>query len=173
MVERKNPSLQNALKSRKRAKRKKPDFARHESWRFVKLKENWRRPRGLDNKMRRKIKGWPPTVSAGYKGPKVSCGLHPSGYREVLVHNPGELAAIDPKTQAARVAHTVGKRKRLKIIAKAIEMKIVVLNFKEPSVPTIDEEAEPSQEVTTVEEKEKPSNKKQGTESKEETKLND
>ena len=52
-------------------------------------------------------------------------------------------------------------------------MKIVVLNFKEPSVPTIDEEAEPSPEATTVEEKEKPSNKKQGTESKEETKLND
>src|SRR4030067_1529527 len=101
MAERKASLSQKALKARKRAKKKKPAFVRPESWRYLKLTESWRRPRGLDHKVRRKIKGWPQGVSVGYKGPKVARGLHPSGYREVLVHNVKEVIGVDPKTQAA------------------------------------------------------------------------
>src|SRR3990170_4134244 len=99
MAKRKVSLQEKALRTRKRAKNKKPEFLRQESWRYSKLSESWRRPRGLDNKMRRKIKGWPPTVSTGYKGPKAARGLHPSGYREVLVHNAKEVAEVDPKVQ--------------------------------------------------------------------------
>jgi large subunit ribosomal protein L32e len=166
MAERKAPLLRKALKARKRAKKKKPEFARHESWRYAKLKENWRRPRGLDNKMRRKIKGWPPTVGVGYKGPKVARGLHPSGYEEVLVHNAKEISEIDPKTQAARIAHTVGKKKRAQIIAEARKNKVVILNVKEIKEPVEEkeeklEEAEekPVEEKKPLEKVEKPKRK--------------
>jgi len=124
-------TIEKALNLRRRAKKKKPKFARQESWRYKRLKEKWRRPRGLDNKMRRKIKGWPPTVSVGYRGPKVARGLHPSGYKEVLVYNAEGLEKIDQKTQAIRIAHTVGKRKRAKIITEARKRKITILNLKE------------------------------------------
>ena len=156
MAERKASLPQKALKARKRAKKKKPDFARSESWRYVKLKESWRRPRGLDHKMRRKIKGWPPTVSVGYKGPKVARGLHPSGYREVLVHNANEISDIDPKTEAARIAHTVGKKKRVQIIAEAKKRKVFILNFK-PAKELVEKEApEEAEKKESVEKEAKP-----------------
>lgn len=152
----KNASLpQKALKTRKRVKKKKPSFVRPESWRYVKLKESWRRPRGLDHKVRRKIKGWPPGVSVGYKGPKAARGLHPSGYREVLVHNAKEVSNVDPKFEAARIAHTVGKRKRAQIIAEAKERKVFILNFTpvKELAEAITEEEEPTEEEEEKSEK--------------------
>ena len=149
MKEQNTAALEKALRVRKRLKRKKPDFVRHESWRYDRLKENWRRPRGIDNKMRRKIKGWPSTVNVGYRGPKAARGIHPSGYEEVLVHNAEELKGINPKTQAVRIAHTVGKRARAKILVEARKKKIKVLNPGE-----VEEKVEEKKEEQAAEEKE-------------------
>ena len=151
MAARKTSLTRKALQLRKRAKHKKPEFQRSESW---------RRPRGLDHKMRRKIKGWPPTVSTGYKGPKIARGLHPSGFREVLVHNVQEVAGVDPTTQAARIAHTVGRKKRAQIIAEARKKKIAVLNAKEVKEATEEVEAKPE------ELEEKPAEKQEAKEEK-------
>ncbi|RLI10416.1 50S ribosomal protein L32e [Candidatus Bathyarchaeota archaeon] len=157
---------QKAVELRRRVKKKKPDFVRQESWRYKRLKENWRRPRGIDNKMRRKIKGWPVTVSVGYRGPKVARGLHPSGYKEVLVHNAEELKKINPKTEAVRIAHAVGKRKKARILVEARKRKIRVLNFKEEKEAAKEEVAEekeeekPEEETEEKAEAEKPKRKK-------------
>jgi hypothetical protein len=78
-------------------------------------------------------------VSTGYKGPKVARGLHPSGLREVLIHNVNDVAAVDPKVQAARIAHTVGKKKRVLILEEAKKKKLLILN---PGVEEAGEEGE-------------------------------
>jgi large subunit ribosomal protein L32e len=67
-------------------------------------------------------------VSTGYRGPVAARGLHPSGFAEVLVHRPEELEALDSNLEAARVAATVGDRKREAIEARAAELDIRVLN---------------------------------------------
>jgi len=137
-----SPSAQEIarlLRLRERMKRKRPRFVRQESWRYVRVKESWRRPRGIDSKMRLKVKGWPRCPEVGYRGPRAVRGLHPSGFEEVIVHNVGELQKVDPERQAVRIAHTVGGRKRAEIIAEAERLGIVVLN---PRGITIIEEEE-------------------------------
>ena len=169
MTERDTRPAEKALKLREHVKKKKPKFVRPESWRYYRLKESWRRPRGLDHKIRRKVKGWPAGVSVGYRGPKIARGLHPSGYREVLVHNSEELKNVDPKTQAVRIAHTVGKRNRAKIITEARREKITILNVKEirEEKPLAKKEQEEPEEIEEKTEEtadtEKPEGKKEKT----------
>jgi len=115
------------LKIRKTQKRGKPRFARQESWRYKRVRASWRKPRGKDSKMRRKVSGRPRSVEAGYSSPKAIRGVHPSGFREVLVHNLMDLEAIT-SGEAVRVAHTVGLRKKLAILQKADELSLRVLN---------------------------------------------
>jgi large subunit ribosomal protein L32e len=135
----------------RRIKRKKPKFVRPESWRYVRVKENWRRPRGLDHKMRLRYRGWPPRVSSGYGGPRATRGLHSSGYREILAHNVEALEGVDPRTQVVRIAHTVGKRKKARILTEARKRKIFVLNIKEalPKKAKLTEETSQQRESET------------------------
>jgi len=160
----KKTSTQNALKVRARAKSKKPAFVRPESWRYDKFSVSWRRPRGLDNKVRRTIKGWPPMPCFGYMGPKIARGLHPSGYEEVLVHTASEVAGVKPETQAIRIGHTVGRRKRVLIIAEARKLGVTVLNAKEVKAAEKTDEAKLEEDAQNKEGKTE--NKKTGKKSK-------
>ncbi len=157
---------EQAVKLRKVVKARKPKFRKHESWRYKRLKESWRKPRGLDNKMRLKVKGWPKSVNVGYGGPRIARGLHPSGYKEVLVHTPDEVTKVNPKTQAIRIAHTVGTRKRIQIFSLAREIGIHVLNplirreAEEEKIEEASEEAISELEETNAEIKKKPKRSK-------------
>jgi large subunit ribosomal protein L32e len=124
-------ALRTALAGRATKKAANPRFRRHEWWRYKDLGGKhapWRRPRGIHSKQRRHFSWRPPVVSIGYRTPAAARGLHPSGFEEVLVHRPADLAPLDPKRQAARVGGTVGGRNAAAIEAKADELGIRVLN---------------------------------------------
>ncbi|TRO54296.1 50S ribosomal protein L32e, partial [Candidatus Bathyarchaeota archaeon] len=107
------------MKVRSSINRRRPHFKQFESWRFVRVKSHWRKPQGIDNKMRFNLKGWPRSVTVGWRGPAEVRGLHPSGVEEVRVWNPSDLENVNPQTQAARIGGPVGGRKREAIMAKA------------------------------------------------------
>ncbi|HEY7778172.1 MAG TPA: 50S ribosomal protein L32e [Nitrososphaeraceae archaeon] len=116
------------LQLRKKIADKRPEFVRQESWRYDRLAPNWRKPKGKDNKMRRQVSGVPPLVKVGYKGPRKSRGLHPSGYNDILIFNVKDLTKINPKIDAVRIAHTVGNKKRIDIVTEATKLKMKILN---------------------------------------------
>ncbi len=141
------------VKLRKRVKARKPEFQGQEVWRYKRIRDRWRRPRGVDSKMRQNVKGWPKTVNVGYGGPRKARGLHPSGYEEVLVHNLNELEGLDVQTQAVKIAHTIGGKKRMDMLTKAREKGLHILNPHE--VKEAVEEAPLKEEVPEAEKEEK------------------
>jgi large subunit ribosomal protein L32e len=116
------------LQARKKVSDRRPKFVRQESWRYDRLAESWRKPKGKDNKMRKQVSGVPRLVKIGYRGPRKARGLHPSGYTDNLVFNVNDLGLLDRSKDAARIAHVVGQRKRLLILAEARSKGIKVLN---------------------------------------------
>ncbi|HET6405774.1 MAG TPA: 50S ribosomal protein L32e [Candidatus Thermoplasmatota archaeon] len=121
--------LQKALQIRELRASQEPAFARYHKWHSKRVPDAWRAPKGVLSKQRRGFKYRPPRVKVGYGKPAATRGLHPSGFEEVLVANPDELAlVVDPKTQAARIVGTVGARKRALIEKAAAEKNIRILN---------------------------------------------
>jgi large subunit ribosomal protein L32e len=117
------------LALRQKVAQKRPNFVRQESWRYKRVGLAWRKPKGIDNHQRRqKFRGRPGLVKVGYSGPKIARGLHPSGFTDNLVYNVNDLSKLDPKNDGIRIAHGVGKKKRLEIVTKAIETKFKVFN---------------------------------------------
>jgi large subunit ribosomal protein L32e len=95
--------------------------------------------------MRLEAKGWPKPVKIGYGGPRAARGLHPSGYKEILIHTPDEVAQVKPNYQAIRIAKSVGTRKRIQIASLARERGVHVLNpliTRELAEETIEEDIE-------------------------------
>ncbi len=115
------------LDVRKKQKSKKPHFRQTDSHKKKKLADYWRRPDGIHNKTRYAVKGKTPLVEAGYGSPSLVRGLHPSGFEEIIVNNIKELESLN-KGQAARIAHTVGARKRALMEKRASELGLKILN---------------------------------------------
>ena len=130
-----------------------PRFVREESWRYKRVKDAWRSPKGKTSRIRRSKKGWPPVVKIGYSRPKAIRGQHPSGLKEIIVHRPKDLENLDPKTQAARIAHNVGENKRVQILEDAKKASIRVLNpgLKKPAEALPEVPPEPVTETEQVE----------------------
>ena len=108
--------------------KKRLKFRRQNWFRNKSLGEKWRKPRGRDSQQRVRANGKGRMVSIGYRVPREIRGLHPSGLTEVVVKNPSDMAKIDASKEVARIASSVGLRKREQILKRANELKVRVVN---------------------------------------------
>lgn len=122
--------LKKSLELRKAKNKKNPNFDRVNSLVKIRLQNTWRRPRGRQNKTRRKFKSYLHMVTVGYGKPRITKGMHKSGLHQKIVNTVSELQTLDKNTTGVIVASNVGQKKKITILNKAKELGLRVLNLK-------------------------------------------
>merc|ERR1712121_197636 len=76
------PSTKRTILKKRRKK-----FIRHQSERYDKVKPSWRKPKGIDNRVRRRFKGQYLMPSIGYGSNAKTRHMMPDGFKKFVVHN--------------------------------------------------------------------------------------
>ena len=123
-----------------------PKFTRQNRSVDKRVGEAWRKPRGIDNKQRVML-GWCGAMpNIGYRSPKDGRGKR-NGKMLKVVHNEAELAKCDAKSDSIYFAATVGKKKRVVLLAKAQAMGVRVLNSGIPRKNPADKKADAAKDA--------------------------
>ena len=117
------------IEVRKQIKAKKPNFIRQDAHKKDKLKAKWRKPKGLQSKMRLHKKGYSRSPSQGWRSPKTVRGLDASGLEVVHVARLQDLQNVT-KDQGIIIQSTVGAKNKIALLKAAQEKNIRVLNLK-------------------------------------------
>ncbi|XP_063709897.1 large ribosomal subunit protein eL32 [Culicoides brevitarsis] len=111
-------------------KKRTKKFIRHQSDRYDKLASNWRKPKGIDNRVRRRFKGQYLMPNIGYGSNQKTRFMLPNGFKKFLVHNLRELEILmmQNRVYCAEIAHGVSSKKRKEIVERAKQLNIKVSN---------------------------------------------
>lgn len=112
-------------------KKRSKKFIRHQADQFKRIaRSSWRKPKGIDGRVRRRFKGAIPMPSIGFGSDKATRNVHPHGFRTVVINNASELEMLmmHNRTYAATVAHSVSSRVRREIVQRAEQLAIRVTN---------------------------------------------
>ena len=97
-----------------------------------KLKASWRRPRGIDCRVRRQFKGTKPLVKIGYGTNKKHRHILPNGFKKLLIRNEKdlELLLMNNRTYCGELARSLSALKRKKLIERAAQLNVKITNAK-------------------------------------------
>ncbi len=111
-------------------KKRTKKFTRHQSDRYNKLDSNWRKPKGIDNRVRRRFKGQIAMPKIGYGSNQKTRHVLPNGFKKFSISNVKdlELLLMLNRVYAAEIAHNVSSKKRVAIIERARQLDIKVTN---------------------------------------------
>ncbi|WVZ65451.1 hypothetical protein U9M48_014811, partial [Paspalum notatum var. saurae] len=118
------------LLTQKIVKKRVKQFKRPHLDRYKCLKPSWRRPKGIDSRVRRKFKGCTLMPNIGYGSDKKTRHYLPNKFKKFVVHNVSELELLmmHNRTYCAEIAHNISTRKRKEIVERAAQLDIVVTN---------------------------------------------
>ncbi|KAI5071708.1 hypothetical protein GOP47_0013959 [Adiantum capillus-veneris] len=97
---------------------------------MIRVKPSWRRPKGIDSRVRRKFKGCILMPNIGHGSNKKTRHVLPNRFTKFLVHNSAELDLLMMHNRkfCAEIAHNVSTLKRESIVEQAAQLKIGVTN---------------------------------------------
>ena len=136
------------------------NFKRDEANKLKRLHLGWRRPRGLHNKRRLHRKGHAKWPSPGFGSSSENFGKI-KGLIKVRVFNISDLEKLDSKKNIIEIASTVGTKKRLQILEKAKQFKIVGINDIQKNLIEKREKFEKRKQETEKKKEEKEKTKKE------------
>ena len=105
-------------------KKKKTTFDRFECHRHLRVKRNWRRPRGIDCSVRRKFRGMLRTPKVGYGSNKKTRNLLPNYKLKFTVNNLKELECLlmNNDKYCVEIGKKVGAVLRAQMLRRAKEL---------------------------------------------------
>ncbi len=111
-------------------------FFRHQSDMFLRIRNDkprtatWRRPKGIDSRVRRRYRDNMKMVKIGYGTNAKHRHILPNGFRKFRVFNPSDVSLLlmQNRKYAAEIAHNVSTRKRKLIVERAAQLNVKVLN---------------------------------------------
>merc|ERR1711862_562461 len=121
-----------AVKHKKIVKKRTKHFIRHESEDFNKMKSSWRRPHGIDCRVRRRYRGTRECAKIGFGSDKKTRNLLPNGFKKFLVRNEKELEILlmNNRNYCGEVCHNISARKKASIVRRAAELGVRLTNGK-------------------------------------------
>ncbi|XP_064134194.1 large ribosomal subunit protein eL32-like [Loxodonta africana] len=111
-------------------KKRTKKFIWHQSDCYVKIKCNWHKPRGIDNRVQRRVKGQILMPNIGYRSNKKTKHMLPSGFCKFLVRNVKEVEELLMciKSYYAEIVHHVSSKKRKAIMERPVQLASKVIN---------------------------------------------
>jgi len=125
--------IKKLLAIKKMKKVQKPAFLRRN---FKKNKRarvtgEWRAPKGLHNKLRRRRRGIGQWVMPGYRMPVAVRGMTREGLLPTIVENLEQMKALDAAKQIAIIKASAGKKSRIEMVKEAVKKKAHMQNIKD------------------------------------------
>eukprot|EP00746_Dinoflagellata_sp_MGD_P162631 gnl/MRDRNA2_/MRDRNA2_90266_c0_seq1.p2 gnl/MRDRNA2_/MRDRNA2_90266_c0~~gnl/MRDRNA2_/MRDRNA2_90266_c0_seq1.p2 ORF type:complete len:137 (-),score=27.65 gnl/MRDRNA2_/MRDRNA2_90266_c0_seq1:60-470(-) len=94
------------------------------------VKPSWRKPRGIDCRVRRKFKGSTIMPNIGYGSDKKTKHRIPNGFYKFVVNTPQDLEMLlmHNTKYCVEIAHAVSAKKRRDIVERADQLNLYVTN---------------------------------------------
>merc|ERR1711920_672124 len=114
----------------KMIKKRMKKFPRFQADRFKRMNQAWRKPRGIDGRVRRKFKGSTLMPSIGYGSNKKTRFRLKNGFYKFIVQSPADLEMLlmHNEKYAVEIAHNIGAKKRKEIVERADQLRLYVTN---------------------------------------------
>eukprot|EP00997_Jenningsia_sp_PLL12_P009694 NODE_6707_length_493_cov_44.259009_g5919_i0.p1 GENE.NODE_6707_length_493_cov_44.259009_g5919_i0~~NODE_6707_length_493_cov_44.259009_g5919_i0.p1 ORF type:complete len:135 (-),score=31.68 NODE_6707_length_493_cov_44.259009_g5919_i0:63-467(-) len=120
----------SSLNKTKIIKKTKKHVDRYQCDRFNRVAKSWRKPTGIDGRIRRKYRGLPRMPKIGRGSNKKTRHLLPNGLKKFVIENEKDLDVLlmNNRTYCAELAQGVSAKKRASIVEKAKAMNVAVTN---------------------------------------------